>query len=234
MAGERFSTRRKKNGSGLLWGFLAVLFVVFMLKWGLPWFINILAGPSGQKVTDINTSDDIVPPQTPTLFPLPEATNSATIRIEGYTEANVEINVFRNDELAINDNSDDKGTFRVEFKLNEGENRIQVKARDSKGNESQSVIKTVIYDKQDLIVTIDSPQDGDEVFGQNNQNIPVSGKVSKPGASVTVNGNFARVDADGKYTVTIHLSQGDNDVTVKATDKAGNTAERTVKVKLTF
>jgi len=226
--------RNKKNGSGLLWGVLAVLFVVFMFKWGMSWFINILAGPAGEKVTNINTGDDIVPPQIPSLFPLPEATNSATIRVEGYTEPNVEISIFRNDDLAMNDKSDDKGAFRVEFKLNEGANRIQVKARDERGNESQSVVKTVIYDKQALTVAIESPQDGTEIFGQNNQNIPVSGKVSKPEASVTVNGNFARVDSEGKYTVTIHLSQDDNDITVKATDKAGNTAERTVKVKLTF
>ncbi len=234
MAGARFSTRKRKGGSGLLWGVLAVVFVVVMFKWGLPWFINFLAGPTGPKVTDINSSDDIVPPQTPTLFPLPEATNSAGIQVEGFTEADVEINIYRNDELANSDKSDDKGAFRVELKLVEGENRIQVRARDKAGNESQSAVKAVIFDKSGVLLTVESPSDGTEIFGQKNQNVPFSGKVSKPDATVPVNGNFARVDAEGKFTVTVRLNQGDNDVTVKAVDRAGNVAEKIVKVKLTF
>lgn len=234
MAGVKFSTRRKKGGSGLVWGILAIVFVVVMFKWGMPWFINFLAGPSGPKVTDINSSEDIVPPQTPTLSPLPEATNSATLKIEGYTEADVEINVYRNDELAMNDKSDDKGTFKVELKLNEGENRIQVRAKDKNGNESQSVVKSVIFDRRGVDLTVDSPTDGTEIFGQKNQNVPFSGKVSKPGTTVTVSGNFARVDANGNFTVTVRLNQGDNDVLVRAVDKAGNVAEKTIKVKLIF
>lgn len=234
MAGERFSTRRRKSGSGLVYFILAVVFVVVMFKWGLPWFVNILAGPTGPKVTDINTSDDIVPPQTPTLFPLPEATNSATILVEGYTEADAEINVYRDDDLANTDRSDEKGVFKVELKLNEGENRIQVRARDSKGNESQSVVRTVIYDKSGVNLTVDSPTDDTEIFGQKNQNVPFTGKVSKPEATVTVNGNYARVNADGNFTVTVRLYQGDNNILVRAVDRAGNVAEKTVRVILTF
>ena len=51
---------------------------------------------------------------------------------------------------------------------------------------------------------------------------------------MTVNGNYARVDANGNFTVTVRLNQGDNDVLIKAIDKAGNTSEKIVRVKLTF
>lgn len=233
MAGERFSMRKKKSGSGLVWGVLAVVFVIVMFKWGLPWFINILAG-SGPKTSSVNQSEDIVPPQIPILNPLADATNSANIKIEGITEADVEVILMINDEQITNTNSDEKGTFKFETKLNEGGNRIQVKAKDKAENVSQSVIKTVIYDKQGIDVIVDSPKDGSEVFGQNNQNTVFSGKVTKSGSTVTVNGNYARVDVNGNFSLVVRLSQGDNNIVIKATDKAGNNVEKTVRVKLTF
>ncbi len=234
MAGQRFSTRKKGGGSGLVWGILAIVLVVVMFKWGLPWFINVLAGPSGPKASNVNPGEDVVPPQIPILSPLPEATNSASIKVDGYTEANVEVDAFLNDQQIANTNSDDRGAFKLEFKLSDGVNRIQVKAKDKAGNTSQSVVKNVNFDKKVVDVTIDSPKDGSEIFGQNNQNVTFSGKTTKPDATVTVNGNYARLDADGNFSLIVRLSQGDNNVSVKATDRAGNTVEKIVKVKLTF
>ncbi len=230
----RFSTRKRRGGSGVVWGVLAVGLVVMMFKWGLPWFINILAGPSGQNAASVNQSGDIVPPQSPVLSPLVEATNSATIKIEGYTEGNVEVGVFLNDAQVASTNSDDKGVFKAEFKLIEGSNKIQVKAVDSAGNTGQSVVKTVNFDKNGVDITIDSPKDGSEFFGQSNQNVTFSGKVSEPDATVNINGNYVRLDASGNFSSIVHLNQGDNSVSVEATDKAGNTIEKMVKVKLTY
>ena len=51
---------------------------------------------------------------------------------------------------------------------------------------------------------------------------------------VTVNGSFARVDGEGKFSVVIRLHEGDNDLLLKAVGRAGNAAEKTIKVKLTF
>lgn len=234
MAGERFSTRKRRGGSGIVWGVLAIVLVIVMFKWGLPWFIDILAGPSALKAPGVGSSEDIVPPQIPALSPLVEATNSAILKIEGYTEGNVVVDVFVNDAQVASTNSDDKGMFKSEFKLNEGSNKIQVTAKDNAGNSSQSVIKTVNFDKKGVEITVDSPKDGSEVFGQNNQNVTFSGKVSKPDASVNINGNYVRLDANGNFSSIVRLSQGDNNVSVKATDQAGNTAEKTVRVKLTY
>jgi bacillopeptidase F len=205
-----------------------------MFKWGLPWFINILAGPSVPKATSVNPSEDVVPPQVPVLSPLIEATNSAVIKIEGYTEGRVEVGVILNDAQVTSTNSDDKGMFKAEFKLIEGSNKIQVKAVDSAGNSSQSVVKTVNFDKKGVEITVDSPKDGSEIFGQSKQDVTFSGKVSKPDASVTINGNYVRLDSNGNFSSIARLSQGDNNVSIKATDQAGNTVEKTVKIKLTF
>lgn len=233
MAG-RFSARKRRGGSGVVWGVLAIALVVVMFKWGLPWFINVLSGPSGQKATNVNQGEDVVPPQIPVLSPLLEATNSATLKIEGYTEPKAEVGVFLNEAQVASTNSDDQGMFKAEFKLNEGDNNIQVRAKDNAGNTSQSVIKTVNFDKKGVDISVESPKDGSEIFGQNNQNVTFSGKVSKPDASVNINGNYVRLDVNGNFSSIVHLSQGDNNVSVKATDQAGNTAEKIVKVKLTY
>ncbi len=234
MAGERFSARKGKGGSGLIWGILAIVFLVVMFKWGMPWFINVLAGPSGPKAASVNPTEDVVPPQIPVLSPLVEATNSATIKVDGFTQAKVEVDAFINDQQVANTNSDDQGKFKLEFKLNDGSNKIQVKAKDKAGNVSRSVVKTVVFDKKGVDVTIDQPKDGSEIFGQNSQNVTFTGKVTKTDATVTINGNYARVDANGNFNLVVSLSQGDNNVSVKATDKAGNTVEKVVKVKLTY
>lgn len=226
--------RKRRGGSGIVWGVLAIGLVVVMFKWGLPWFIDILAGPSGQKAASINQDEDVVPPQTPVLSPLVEATNSATLKIEGFTEAKVEVDVFVNDAQVASTNSDNEGMFRSEFKLSEGSNKIQVTAKDNAGNSSQSVVKTVNFDKKGVEITVDSPGDGSEIFGQNNQNVTFSGKVSKPDASVNINGNYARLDANGNFSSIVRLSQGDNNISVKAIDRAGNTIEKIVRVKLTY
>ena len=232
MAGDRY--RSKRNRSGLIYFILTVLFVFFMVKWGVPLFINLVAGPTGSKGGILNNSEDNVPPQIPIFSALPEVTNLAEILIEGYTEPKVEISVWRNEEMVASDKSDDQGAFKISVRLSEGENRIQVKAKDDKENESESAVKTIVYDKSEITITIESPADGAEVFGKNSQNLTVNGKVSQPEAMVTVNGSFARVDGEGKFSVVIRLNEGDNDLLLKAVGRAGNAAEKTIKVKLTF
>lgn len=231
---DRYRYGSKKNKSGLIYFMLTVLFVFFMVKWGVPLFINLVAGPTGTKGGLLSSSEDNVPPQTPIISALAEATNSAQIKIAGYTEPNVEISVWRNEEMTASDKSDDQGSFKINLRLVDGENRIQVKAKDNKENESESVVKTIIYDKSEITLTVESPADGAEVFGKSSQNLTVSGKLNQSEAVVTVNGRFARVDGEGKFSVAIRLNEGDNDLVVKAVGRAGNAAEKTIKVKLTF
>ena len=233
MAVDRYSNR-KKNKSGLTYFILTILFVFFMVKWGVPLFINLVAGPTGSKGGLLSNSEDNVPPQTPILSALPEATNSGQITIGGYTEPKVEISVWRNDEMEASDKSDDQGAFRVSLQLSDGENRVQVKAKDEKGNVSESVVKTIFFDKTEITIAIELPSDGSEVFGKSSQSLVVSGKVSQPEATVTVNGSFARVDTEGKFSVTVRLNEGDNEILVKAVGRAGNVTEKKLTVKLTL
>lgn len=61
--------------------------------------------------------------------------------------------------------------------------------------------------------------------------ITVTGTVSEA-VRITVNGIEATVDASGSFSVEIVLQEGDNTITVTATDAVGNTAEALVQVGL--
>ena len=47
---------------------------------------------------------------------------------------------------------------------------------------------------------------------------------------ILANGFLANVGSDGKYEVTIALSEGENTIEVKAIDSAGNTSVAKIKV----
>jgi len=68
----------------------------------------------------------------------------------------------------------------------------------------------------------------------NDQMLTVEGRT-RPGASLTVNQQTVRVDADGYFNHQILLNDGENTLRLTATDAVGNIAllERTVNLKLT-
>lgn len=232
MGADRYSSRSKKNKSKLYF-FLSIVLVIVLAKWGVPFFVNLIAGPTESK-GGLMAGEDTVPPQMPVLSALPEATNSAQLTVGGYSEAKVEISVWRNGNVVASGQSDDQGNFRIDIRLTDGENTINVRATDEKGNESESAVKKVVFDNSEIVISIETPTDGGEIFGKTNQNLTVSGVVSRVEANVSVNGSFARVDANGNFSVVIRLNEGDNEIVIKAVDKAGNTAERRIRVKLIF
>ncbi len=193
-----------------------------MVKWGFPLFIKIIAG-NGVEVK--RTEEDIIPPQTPILSALPEATNGAEIIIEGYTEggANIELNV--NDVLNKTDTAKDDGFFSLTASLQNGSNRIQVRAVDAANNASLSEIKLVNLDNEPVVLTIVSPKDGTEYIGKNSQAVEINGKVNKSNTQVLANNSFVDVARDGTFTHRLQLSNGDNNIKIVASDKAGNKDE---------
>jgi len=225
-----YRSRGKKSGS-VFYIIVAVALAIFMFKWGLPLFVDLLAGPGGEIVKQ--QTEDTIPPQTPILSALPEATNSARIIVEGYTEADAEVTALVNGDRFDSAQTGEDGAFRFEVTLKDGENTIIVSARDKAGNESVSPAKTVVFDVSPIQITLDSPKDGDEFFVKD-QSVTVSGKVNKSDAAVTVNGSLARTDADGNFSSSLRLSEGENTITVKAVGRAGNQSEKSITVRLTL
>lgn len=201
-----------------------------MIKWGIPYFMKVVAGNGGQRITQ---EKDIIPPQTPIVSALPEATNSSSILVEGYTEGKAALDLLINDKISTTDRANNDGSFAIRGNLDTGSNRIQIRAADEAGNQSVSPIKIVIYDNKPVEITISSPKDGSEFFGKNSQIIEVKGSVNKPEADVTVNNSFVVVDKTGGFVHKYQLSGGDNEIKIVATDNAQNTAESTVKIVYT-
>ncbi len=201
---------------------LSVVFVFVVIKWGIPFFVNVLAGDGSPRISQ---EKDVIPPQVPILSALPEATNSASLQIEGYTEPGAALDFLINDKISITDKANSDGSFSKIATLDTGSNRVQVRAADEAGNINISEVKLVIFDNKPLDLTITSPKDGTELFGKNNQVVDIQGETSKPESQVIINSSFVIVGKDGSFVHRLQLQNGSNEIKVVASDKAGNSAE---------
>ena len=227
----KYRTEKTKNRSKF-YILLSVVFVVLMFKWGIPAIINFMANSGGPST--VNTKEkDIIPPQVPLLSALSEATNSAKLVVDGYTEAGAKVELFVNDISTSIDKAKDDGSFKLEGKLADGQNRIQVKAYDEANNESQSIVKLITLDIKPVELTIDAPKDGTEYFGNNNRVVDIKGSISKPGAEAVINGAYVVVDDNGKFLNRFQLADGANKIEIVATDKAGNTTTKELNLNFT-
>lgn len=55
--------------------------------------------------------------------------------------------------------------------------------------------------------------------------------ATEPGCTVTVNGEAAEVDADGLFSITLNLGDGENEFTVTATSPTGNSSKQVFTVE---
>lgn len=219
--------RSQEGGKSRYYFFLSIIFIFVMIKWGFPLFIKVIAG-KGVQIS--NKIEDIIPPQPPMLSAVPEATNSANIVIEGYTEQGADVELMVNDTLNQKDKAKDDGSFSFNATLSNGANRVQIRAVDSANNSSLSEVKMVTVDKEPLVLNVTSPKDGSEYIGKNNQSVEIVGKVSKASSQLIANSSFVDVGRDGNFSHKFLLSAGENTIKLVASDKAGNTAEKIIKV----
>ncbi len=111
------------------------------------------------------------------------------------------------------------GTFSTTVELDYGENTISVRATDP-------VTKTVTIIRL-LTLELTSPQDKEEV--SENQ-ITVSGTVSDPLATVTVNDGEVEVAEDGTFSTTVELDYGENTIAVSTAVEGQEPMTKTVTI----
>jgi len=114
--------------------------------------------------------------------------------------------------------------------LADGEHTIAFNAKDNDGNAAAQKTVTFIIDTVAPTLTITSPNNNIKV---NDATCVVSGTtndVTSSPVSVTINGTAATVGADGSFSKSITLNEGENTITIVATDSAGKstTVTRTV------
>lgn len=233
--GRQSSVAAGRKGKG--WRFLLIVVLLGGLLWAasrygfslLAGLDNLWEGLNGGESSKELISDNI-PPSPPQIAPLPEATNSASLDILGSAEAGSTLDLFLNGAEVKKVLVGDKGRFRLgSIKLTEGENNIFAKAVDEAGNESQeSIRQTIIYDKEPPTLEIESPKDGKSFFGDQKE-IDIRGKTEKD-AIVNINERKVIVNLDGSFDSVYSLSEGPNEISIVASDKAGNKTQKSLKV----
>lgn len=221
----RYRVKKEKKQSRFFL-LLSIVLLFVLIKWGLPFFVDILAGKPGQRI-EVN-EEDSVPPQQPVISALPEVVNVPDITISGYTEALASLELIINNVIVLNGVADNSGAFEFKTTLSKGEHRISVRAKDAADNESESIVKQVVFDPEKLEIIIIDPKDRTEIIGINNKNITIQGKVNKTETIIKVNGGFAVIDTEGNFKQTVSLNEGENQIEITAEDKAGNKAEKTI------
>ena len=207
-------------------GAIGVLLVLF----GTQLLINfsLLLTPRGNNDTT-NFTQDLAYLAAPDLEPLGSATNSAKINVSGFSSVdNSQVKLYINGVLADTTRVNNKNEFTFRnVSLEDGENEVKAKTVADNGKESDfSSSFTIVYRNKAPELTIDYPQDGQTV--KDNQQT-LRGKTDA-GSKVTVNGFWAIVDDKGSFTYNIKLQDGDNTLKLQATDPAGNTTDKELKV----
>ncbi|WIV12986.1 S8 family serine peptidase [Proteiniborus sp. MB09-C3] len=159
-------------------------------------------------------------------------TNQDSIIVEGTVGADCKVNAYVNGEMVASTNSENKG-FAVEVELPLDENTIMVTS-ELEGRETEpSPTVRVIKDKVLPDLVVDSPADNIKI---NAEVVHVTGSASDniELIKVLVNDKEVTVDEKGNFHERLMLNAGENVITVKALDRAGNETiiARTVTVEL--
>lgn len=125
-----------------------------------------------------------------------------------------------------------KCTYTPTITLSDGSHTIKMDVSDNDGNVANTLITTIKVDTTPPTLTVSTPSDK---LITNNKTCTVSGKTNDATSSpvtVKVNGTAVTVDSAGNFSCTVQLSEGDNTITVVATDAAGKSSSVTRTVTL--
>lgn len=161
--------------------------------------------------------------------PPPETNKTLSIQFEweGSDDKTLPENLLYSYKLDDENWSDWKHvTSYVTPNLKEGSHTFSVKAKDEAGNESEVLTYTFIVDITPPPLEVTSPQDGTQA---KDKLIDITGKT-EPNIKVDINGVVVNSDSEGNFTASYSLNEGDNLLTIKAIDKAGNETVKKIHV----
>ncbi len=178
-----------------------------------------------------NGPGDIIPPSSPIFSDTNEATNEKEITLNGITEAGATVKLFVNGPEKGKTTSDNDGVFTfIDIKLSTGKNIIFAKAIDENGNESEkSELLEIVFDEEEPEIKITEPTNGEEVKNLDKR-VMIRGTVNEE-ANVKVNGRQAIMGSENSFELLLGIEEGDIQIEVEATDKAGNTKIETIYIK---
>ncbi|MCK5252052.1 MAG: hypothetical protein KAQ96_03850 [Thermoplasmata archaeon] len=145
-------------------------------------------------------------------------TNADSVAVTGIVEIDVTLTIGGSQAVP-----DEMGRFSYDFTLASGENSIDVKATDEATN--VNLVTIIVYQNQDPpYVEIMEPSDGTKT----DQEIITVHIMTDQDATLWLNGRM--LSETGDVTMLILLLEGENTITVRAMDRAGNEAIESVSV----
>lgn len=211
-------------------GLLTVIVFVLVIAFGLPFLVKFSVFLGEAKIKKQGTvSEKSLPPLPPRIVLPYDATNSATINISGFAEANVDVELLKNDVSVGKNKVSEAGDFSFsDIQLEVGENIFTTVAISEKsGSSDPSKPLTIVYDNQTPEFTITNPSTDN--IKVDVADFEVSGESEK-GVSVLVNNQVAMVDDIGKFKIMVQLNAGKNDIEIKVRDSAGNEIKKNITI----
>jgi hypothetical protein len=191
-------------------------------------FVENSQGNNDTNATANTQTDSYISP--PSLNPLSNATNKPQIDISGFGQKPQTIILYVNGQLMDKTDVSDNNQFHFSsVQLQQGQNTIKVKAQDGNKQSDFSNADTISYLKNPPHLTITNPQDGQGFSKSSSPSVNIEG-TTDASANVTVNGSWAIVDDQGKYSFLYTLKDEDNDIKVVATDNAGNQTTKEIHI----
>jgi bacillopeptidase F len=222
---------RKAGKQGVIYLVLAAILIVATILWGLP---------AIAKITGLLIKTDKNPlvvdeqrPTPPIFSDIPEATYSGQVRIAGFAQPGLDVILFINGAEYDRKLVSESGTFNFEkVVLTEGDNTSYAYTSTQKDLRSeQSKTYVIVLDSTKPTVTLDSPKEGEVFRGQGQRITSFSGNVSELGSKVFIGERMVIVSSDGKFTLPYQLVEGDQEIQIRAMDKAGNENQSSIKLR---
>jgi len=150
----------------------------------------------------------------PNLNAVVSPTNISPQTLSGTKESNTSIWINNIEIIPINSSTN----WTYDFNLSEGTNNISITSRDSVGNESSSVITTIILDT-------DAPEAPtlDGVVSPTNVSPQILSGNKETNSSIWINGTeVVSLDSSVNWSYSYNLSEGTNNISVTSRDAAAN------------
>ena len=211
-------------------GLITIVSGILVLLYGLPLLIkfSIFLGEGKNKKNNV-AEEKMLPPLAPRILRDFEATNSATLKIKGFAEANVNVELFKNDiSIGITEVSENGDFVFDKVILDVGDNYFSAIASTEKaGSGDGSETLNVIYDNMAPSLVLNNPSE--ENLSVDSTDFDIVGKTDK-GSSVLINNRIVKVVDDGSFKEKWQLTTGKNDLVIIARDDAGNETKKSISI----
>lgn len=223
---EQKQYRKKVSTYIFVFAILVVLLVIFGFNLLINVGIFVSNLTSGKNNTQpLEKKDDFY--GTLSIDDLQSATNSAKIVVGGSVSGYNELEFYINGKK-VKEISSSAGSFSEEIgDLKVGQNEVYLKAKTKdSGKEKMSEKYDVLYKNEKPKLEISEPPSASTT---SKSEIKIAGSTDKE-VFIKINDLPVVVNSEGNFQTLINLNEGENNITVTATDNAGNVEAKTFTV----